>query len=83
MLFWFWSFCGTQLFCNFSSVEPVLRTLGGRGGDVTLLQASLFAVCGVSVKQVSHSGHVVLDTGALYTFLILHLSVYLTLGLAS
>ena len=28
-----------------------------------------FAVCGSSVKQVSHSWHIVLDTDTLYTFL--------------
>ena len=32
------------------------------------LHASLFAVCGVSVKQVSHSWHIVLDTCAFTTY---------------
>ena len=33
------------------------------------LHVSSFVVCGSSVKQVSHSWHIVLDTCALYTFL--------------
>ena len=36
---------------------------------VTLLHASSFVVYGSSVKQVSHSWHIVLDTCALCTFL--------------
>ena len=50
-------------------------------GDVTLLHASLFAICGASVKQVSHSWHIVLDTCALNTFLIRHLTVFSLLNL--
>ena len=34
-----------------------------------LLHVSSFVVCGSSVKQVSHSWHIVLDSCALYTFL--------------
>ena len=34
-----------------------------------LLDVSSFVVCGSSVKQVSHSWHIVLDTDTLYTFL--------------
>ena len=50
-------------------IEPSLccEPLGG-----TLVCNSLrasFAVCGSSVKQVSHSWHIVLDTDTLYTFL--------------
>ena len=32
------------------------------------LHASTLAVCGSSVKQISHSWHIVLDTGRVYTF---------------
>ena len=48
--------------------EPLLRNPGWD----TLVRNSLhasFAVCGSSVKQVSHSWHIVLDTDTLYTFL--------------
>ena len=50
-------------------IEPSLccEPLGG-----TLVCNSLhasFAVCGSSVKQVSHSWHIVLDTDTLYAFL--------------
>ena len=48
--------------------EPLLRTLGWDTFVCNSLHAS-FAVCGSSVKQVSHSWHIVLDTDTLYTFL--------------
>ena len=60
-------------FQNFLSLldraEPLLRT--PRVGHTCVcnsLHAS-FAVCGSSVKQVSYSWHIVLDTDTLYTFL--------------
>ena len=52
-------------------VEPFREHLGGSVCDssCTSLHVSSFVVCGSSVKQVSHSWHIVLDTCALYTFL--------------
>ena len=48
--------------------EPLLRTLGWNTFACNSLHAS-FAVCGSSVKQVSHSWHIVLVTDTLYTYL--------------
>ena len=61
--------------CNFfllNRAEPLFfaNTRVGNFPRVTVcLHASSFVVCGPSVKQVSHSWHIVLDTRALYTFL--------------
>ena len=46
----------------------MLRTLGWDTFVCNSLLSS-FAVCGSSVKRVSHSWHIVLDTDTLYTFL--------------
>ena len=62
--------------------EPLLRTLGWDTFACNSLHAS-FAVCGSSVKQVSHSWHIVLDTDTLYTFLNFITQFYLTPELAS
>ena len=56
-------------------IEPSLCFCEHSGGisacesSRNLLHVSSFVVCGSSVKQVSHSWHIVLDTCALYTFL--------------
>ena len=61
--------CGMFIFLSLlDRAEPLLRTLGCDTFVCNSLHAS-FAVCGSSVKQVSHSWHIVLDTDSLYTFL--------------
>ena len=62
--------------CNFLLDRAELLCCEHTGGNFSacdssrnLLRVSSFVVCGSSVKQVSHSWHIVLDTCALYTFL--------------